>query len=450
MPTLPVRRREIFGWAMFDFANSSYTTLIITVAFGVYFTKVVDGGPSADAHWALGLTITNLLVMALSPIVGAVADDSGRKKAFLFTSYLVCVLGTAALYFAVPGEIVFALVLLVISNVAFSFGENFAGAFLPEISTPQNIGRISAFGWGIGYLGGLICLLLLRPLMDGLHWPTEQLLAPENLGTYTDLRLVWVGTALFFLLAGIPTFALLRERAPRGPKRGIVEYAAVGFRRLATTAKEIRHFSELLRFLGVFFFYQAGLTTVIAFAGIFAERTLHFTASELIGLFLLLQLSSAIGAWIFGFVQDRLGGRLTIRMTLVLWIGVCVGSYFCQSKGQFWAIALIAGLGIGSLQSASRAMVGLFSPPEKSGEFFGFWGLAGKGAYAFGPMLFGLLSAASGSQRIAILATSGLFLLGLIGMQFVDEGRGQREAAAWHTRTRPIPELENEPVSGGH
>lgn len=428
----PVRRREIFGWAMFDFANSSYTTLIITVAFSVYFTKVVAAGPEADWWWGVGIAVSNLLVMVTSPIVGAVADDSGRKKLFLFASYVLCVVGTAALFFAQPGQVTFALALLVVSNVAFSFGENFAGAFLPEISTPRNIGRVSAFGWSIGYFGGLLCLLLARPLLSGLHWPRQQLLAPENAGVYLDLRLAWVLTAGFFLLAAIPTFVLLRERAPRGPRRSLMGYASAGFSRLATTVREARHFSELVRFLVVFFLYQAGLTTVVAFASIFAERTLSFTADELIGLFLMLQLSSAGGAMGFGWLQDRFGGRSTIRVTLVLWVIVCVGSYFCYSKAVFWALALTAGLGIGSLQSASRALVGLFSPPEKSGEFFGLWGLAGKGAYFFGPLVFGLISSASGSQRVAILSTALFFIAGLVGMQWIDERRGHREAEAWH------------------
>ncbi len=185
-----------------------------------------------------------------------------------------------------------------------------------------------------------------------------------------------------------------------------------GFGRLASTAHSVRHFSELVRFLTVFFVYSMGLTSVIAFAGIFAERTLHFTSTELIYLFIALQLSSAVGAFVFGFLQDQIGASRTIQITLVLWILVCAGVYFCQTKGLFWGVALGAGLGIGSLQSASRGLVGLFSPPEKSGEFFGFWGLAGKGAYMLGPFLFGLISTGSGSQRVAILSTAVFFIAG--------------------------------------
>ena len=204
-----------------------------------------------------------------------------------------------------------------------------------------------------------------------------------------------------------------------------------GFGRIASTAHSVRHFSELVRFLSVFFVYSMGLTSVIAFAGIFAERTLHFTSSEVVYLFIALQLTSAGGAFLFGFLQDRMGASRTIQITLVIWILVCVGVYFCETKALFWWLALGAGLGIGSLQSASRGLVGLFSPPEKSGEFFGFWGLAGKGAYMLGPFIFGLISTATGSQRVAILSTALFFIAGLIGMAFVNEKRGHEEAASW-------------------
>lgn len=428
----PPRRREIFGWAMFDFANSSYTTIIVTVAFSVYFTQVVAPPGRGDFFWGTGILIGNLIVLLLSPVVGAIADDSGRKKLFLAATYATCVLGTALLYFVAPGQVGLGLALLILSFVGFSFGENLAGAFLPEISTPANIGRISGFGWGLGYFGGLASLLLVYPLITG-GFTAEN--APR-------LRLAWLVTALFFLLAALPTFLFLRERAPRG-NRTAAEYVRAGFGRVGTTFRSVRRFSELVRFLAVYFLFYAGLTSVVAFAGIFAVQSLGFTPQEMIFLFILLQLSSAGGAFLFGWVQDRLGASRTIQMTLVLWILVCAATYLCgegsevvafgrTGKQLFWGVALASGLGIGSLQSASRGVVGLFSPPEKSGEFFGFWGLAGKAAYMVGPFIFGLISSAAGSQRIAMLSTAAFFVAGLIGMTFVDERRGLAEAEAWH------------------
>lgn len=415
----PPSRGEILSWAMFDFANSSYTTIIVTVAFGVYFTRLVAPPGEGDSLWGWGIAIGNLIVLLLSPILGAIADDSGRKKLFLFFTYATCVLGTAALWFVTPGKVGLALILFVISFIGFSFGENLAGAFLPEISTPKNIGKISGLGWGLGYFGGLGSLLLVQPLLAGDF-------AESNLG---NLRLAWVVTALFFMVSALPTFLFLRERAPRGTS-SVSQYVRDGFLRLGETARSVGHFSEVLRFLIVFFLYSAGLNSVVAFAGIFAANTLGFTFKELIFLFILLQLSSAGGAFLFGGLQDRLGAARTIQITLVLWVLVCAGVYMVHTKQAFWPVALFAGLGIGSLQSASRALVGLMAPPEKSAEFFGFWGLFGKAAYMVGPLIFGLIASA-GSQRVAMLSTAAFFILGLIGMSFVDEKRGLAAARAW-------------------
>lgn len=421
--TPPVKRREIFGWAMFDFANSSYTTIIVTVAYSIYFTKMLAPAESADWWWGVAVAISNAIVLATAPIVGAIADGSGRKKLFLAATYLVCVGGTAALYFVLPGQLALGILLFVVSNVAFSFGENFAGAFLPEISTPKNIGKISGFGWGLGYFGGLGSLLLVLPLLSG----------GFDIGNLENLRLTWVATAGFFLLAGIPTMVLLRERAERGPARSLWGYSREGFERLRDTLVSLRHFSELARFLVVFVIYSSGLMAVIAYSAVYAERTIGFEAADLTKMFIILQISSAAGALLFGWIQDRLGAKPTVQVTLLLWIAVAVAAYLTTSKTTFLYVALAAGLGIGSLQSASRAIVGLFSPPEKSGEFFGFWGLAQRAAYIVGSVAFGAFSSISGSQRTAILATGAFFVVGLLAMTWISIERGRAAAEAWET-----------------
>ena len=422
----PVRPREIVAWAMFDFANSGYTTLIVTVAFSVYFTKLVAPGERADFLWGTGILVSNLIVILLAPTVGAMADDTGRKKLFLVGTYLLCVAGSAGLFWVLPGYVALGLTLFIASNVGFSLGENLVAAFLPEISTPANVGRVSGFGWGLGYFGGLLCLALTWPLLSG----------GFELANLSSLRLVGPVTGAFFLVAALPTFLFLRERAPRRPPRPLGAYARSSFGRLATTARSLRHFSELARFLAVFFVFSCGLSTVIGFAAIYAERTIGFTAGELIGMFLLLQLSAAGGAFLFGWIQDSIGARRTIQMTLVLWLFVSAGAALAATKAMFWGVAIAAGLGIGSLQSASRAMVGLFSPVGKNGEFFGFWGLAGKGAFIVGPFIFGALSSASGSQRMAIGINALFFVAGLIGMAWIDERRGLAAAEAWNAATR--------------
>jgi UMF1 family MFS transporter len=396
---------------MFDFANSSFTTLIVTVAFSVYFTKLVAPGDRADLLWGVGLAIANLLVVLLAPAVGAAADAAGRKKAFLFATYLLCVTGTLALWWVRPGAVVLGLVLFVVADVGFALGGGLISAFLPEIATPRTMGRVSGLGWGLGYFGGLACLVLARPLLAGGF-------TADNL---QGLRLTWVVTGLFFLLAGIPTFALLRERAPRHPLGGAAGAARNAYLRLRTTARSLRHFSELARFLVVALLATSGLSAVIAFSAVYAERTIGFGPDDLILLFIALQLTAAAGAVGFGYAQDWLGGKRTIALTLVLWIGVCLGAAAVTTKGAYWVVALIAGLGIGSLQSTA----------EKSGEFFGFWNLAGQLAGAAGPLAFGLISSLTGSQRQAVLVIAMFFVVSLVGLFWVNEDRGRAAAAAW-------------------
>jgi UMF1 family MFS transporter len=417
----PPARREIFGWAMFDFANSSYTTIIVTVAFSVYFTTLVAPGGRGDFLWGIALTLSNVAIILTAPILGAIADGAGRKKQFLAGTWLLCVVATAALYLVGPGDVGLALALFVASNLGYALGETLSSAFLPEISTPDNVGRISGLGWGLGYLGGLGSLLLARPLLAGGF-------VVDNVD---NLRKVWLLTAAFFLLAALPTFLLLKERAPRPPRASPGRLARRGLRRMAATVRDFRSFTELARFLGVYFLYACGLMTVISFSGVFASKTLEFSGNELIVLFLLLQITSSAGALIGGLLQDRFGSRDTIRLILVVWIGVCVAVYLAQTKSAFWAAALVAGLALGSLMASSRALVGLLSPVGKSGELFGFWGLTMRAAYAVGPAIFGGISAAVGSQRVAVLSTVGWFVLGLAGMQRIDEERGLKQAESW-------------------
>ena len=406
---------------MFDFANSAYTTIIVTVAFSIYFTKLVTPGASADWWWSVAVAISNAIVLLLAPVLGAIADGSGRKKPFLVAMWLLCVLGTAGLYFVTPGALVLGIVLFVLSNCAYAFGETMVGGFLPEISTPKNIGRISGFGWGLGYLGGLGSLVLIKPLIMG----------GFTVANLPNLRLAWVATAAFFFVGALPTVLFLRERAERTQGRSAGELTVEGFRRIASTWKSLKKFSELAWFLGAFFVYSCGLMAVIAFAAIYAERTIGFASGDIIVLFIALQVAAAVGAVAFGWIQDRLGPKRCLEIALLLWLMVSVCAFLATTKAQFWPVALGAGLGIGALQSASRALVGLFSPVAKSGEFFGFWGLALRAAYVVGVFVFGSLSSATGSQRTAILVNGVFFLVGLIALLKVDVERGRAAAEAW-------------------
>ncbi len=411
--------KEIFGWAMFDFANSSYTTVIITAIFNVYFVNTIvgDESNSGDFLWAIALSLSYFLVALLAPIIGAIADYSSQRKRFLFYSYLVCVIFTFLLIFTGKGTLTLAIIFLVLSNAGFAFSENLVSSFLPEIATKENMGRISGYGWGLGYFGGIFSLVgslfLLNVFKD----------------TWFEVRSTFAFTAIFFAVSAIPTFIWLRERTLAKPKvKGLLNYAKIGYQRLGKTFAHIRQFQELIKLLFAFFLYYAGLATVISYAAIYAKKTFRFSDESIILLLIISNSTAALGAILFGFIQDRIGAKKTLVSTLILWILVITGIYFTNSKSAFWVLTSMAGLGIGSTQSATRAMVGLFSPKTKSAEFFGFWGFFGKLSAILGIGAFGLLSLITDSQKLAMLSTITLFVLGFLLLMPVNEAKGIKNA----------------------
>ncbi len=397
----PVRRREIFGWCCFDFANSAYTTIIITVIYSVYFAKTVAGGsPRAAAWWGITLALAQFVVLLVSPLVGAITDIRANKKTFLAVTAALCSVSTLSLYFVGPGEVVFALVLVGLGTVAFYLSENICAGFLPEISTPENAGRISGYGWSFGYFGGLLSLFVALIMIDFGR-------APENTPA------TFVMTGFFFAFAALPTLLLLRERAvprPLPPGTNLIKASwGENLRSLAT----LREHRTLAIFFVALFFATAGLTAVIAFASLFANEVLHLTLNESIKLFIVLQLAGVAGAWGFGILQDRAGPKPALALSLALWVAVCAAAAWCPNKTWFYIVGAGAGIALGAFQSGGRAVVALFTPPGKSGEYFGFWGFFGKLAGVVGQPIFGLLAAWLG-YRAAILANAGFFLVGLL------------------------------------
>lgn len=419
-PPFPAPRWEIFSWCMFDFANSSFTTAITTVIFAVYFNKVIcaDRPDSADRLWGLANAISQTIVLLTAPIVGAIADFSGAKKKFLTVSWLGCCLFTACLWFATKGDVWTGMTILILANMFYSAGENLTASFLPELTKPENMGKVSGYGWAWGYVGGLCSLALCFPLIrHGI-----------DLDHSTQVRATNLVTGAFFFVAALPTIFLLRERKSPQPLPPGQTYLTYGWKQIFDTIKRVKQFRELAKFLGVFLVYNCGITIIVCFASVYADKTLKLGPLDLIVFFLILQVTSAIGAFVFGFVQDRWGARLTLNLALVIWLGVCLGAYFVTSKGWFYVIGNFAGLSIGASQSGARALVGVLSPPSRSAEFFGFWGLFWKLSSVVGPYVFGAVSSAAGSQRPAILVTGGFFLAGIVGLLFIDEKAGRQAA----------------------
>jgi MFS transporter, UMF1 family len=426
-------KREILSWCFFDFANSAFTTIIITIVYSVYFRNIIAAGRTdGDRLWALGNTISQILVLLSAPLLGAIADFSASKKKFLFVSYLLCVTFTGLLTFTSQGEILFALVLFIVANFAFSSGENLIASFLPEIARPEDMGKISGFGWALGYIGGLLSLVLCFPFL-------KPGFGMENA---PNLRMTNLVVAAFFLLAGIPTFLWVRERKKSSDLPPGRSYVSVGLERIRETFAHIRRFRELFRFLVLFGIYNCGVTTVVVFAAIYAVETIQLTPGEFLLFFLITQISASVGAFLFGLVQDRIGAKNTIYATLMIWLATIAGAYFSTDRTTFFIVGNLAGLGLGSSQSAARALVGMFSPVEKSAEFFGFWGLFWKLSTAVGPLVFGLLSSGTGNQRIAILATGIFFVIGIAGLRFINEKAGVAAARAYTASSAaPDPQL---------
>ncbi len=421
-PLPPVKSREIFGWCMYDAADSAFTTVIVTVLYAPYFSKIVVGDSGrADMLWGQAASISEVFVAILAPIMGAIADFSGSRKKFLGLCALIIVFFTASLWFVGPGAVMLGFWLYVIANIGFAGGGVFIDSFLPGISNETNAGRISGRKWAIGYLSGMISLLVCFPLAKNIvDNPSSQQLS--------QARMIPVTVAVYYAIMVIPTFVFLRERSlPRRLPAGET-YLTIGFRQVVRTLRHIRQYRELFKLLIAFLVYNDGVVTVIYFAALYATVTIGFNTTELTIMFFLLNIVAAGGAFGFGFIADRIGQKRTIYISLAIWIAAVTLAYFTYTKSLFYVVATMAGLGLGSCQSVTRSLLALFTPKENAAEFFGFLGIAGKALAFLGPLMFGIISQQTGSQRPAILAIGAFFIAGIILLSFVNEERGKAAA----------------------
>ncbi|HEX7250197.1 MAG TPA: MFS transporter [Burkholderiales bacterium] len=407
-----VKLREVWAWSMYDFANSAYTTVVITAVFGAYFVSAVAG----NAHWATfawtcALSVSYLAILATGPLVGAWADAHAAKKKLLLLSTAGCVLFTAALYCAGPGGVALALILVALSNYFFGTGENLIAAFLPELADSRAMGRVSGWGWSFGYLGGLAALGICLAYILGSGRPASE-----------SVPVTMLITAGFFLVAATPTFLFLRERAVPQPM-------ASPWKRTLQTARNAAAYRDLFRFLICIVFYQAGITAVISLAAIYAEQAMKFTTQQTITLILVVNITAAVGAFGFGYLQDAIGHVRSVAVTLVGWIVMVVLAGLAEGAAMFWIAANLAGLCMGSSQAAGRAIVGYLAPPARLAEFFGLWGLAVKAASIFGPITYGAVTYIfPGNHRLGIFVTGIYFVVGLALLKTIDVERGRRAA----------------------
>ena len=389
-------KKKIFIWTLFDFANTSFSIVVVTFLYAVYFKKVVaEGQPIGDLYWSLGTSIAMIITAIISPILGAIADYSAGKKRFLLFFTLLCVAATSSLFFVGSGNVFMGVVIFILANVGFEAGLVFYDAFLPEITEPKNYGRVSGYGFAMGYLGSLATLAIIFPFIQA-----------------EMIKESFPVAALFFLIFSLPLFIYLKDN-----RKKVVEhesYFKIGVTRVWNTLSHLKNYKNLTTFLLAYFFYIEGVNTIIFFSGNYASTTLGFSETELLIFFLTVQTTAIAGSVLLGIVADSIGQKKTIMITLVMWLLTVLIAFVVQDKNGFYVVGLIAGAAMGSSQSTSRSMMSKLTPPERKTEFFGFYSFFGKSSAVIGPLVFGLVSFISGDQRLAIISIGLFFVVGLL------------------------------------
>lgn len=426
-------RRERWAWYLYDFGNSAYASVVLLAVYSAYFQKRVVGGAEGTRLWGWALFIAMLAVALSSPVLGAIADFGGAKKRFLLIFTALSCLFTAGLFFAVPGAVLIGMAFFILAEIGYRVSQVFYNGLLPEIAAPEEMGRVSGYGWAIGTAGGIVVLFLIMPL-------------DKLIGGDLSARLSLVVTAVFFALFALPVFFWLRERAQPQQLPAGENYLGVAFRQLWRTIKTAGRFKEFVKFIIAFLVYNDGIIMALDFSAIIGAGLFGLDQQQLIVFFIIVQLTNVVGAFGFGYLVDRIGGKRSLVIALLMMIGVVLSLYFAQTATAFFVIGAAAGVAMAGAQSVSRTMVAFFAPPGQSAEFYGFFAFAGRTSSFIGPAVFGTLAAELAlwyqaqdvgreqaeqmGLRLAVLSIAVFLLAGLILLAFVDERRAQREGAA--------------------
>jgi UMF1 family MFS transporter len=398
-------KKQIVSWTLYDFANSSYSAVIAAVVFPVYYTQFIVGNEAGqgDLWWGRAISVSMAIVALSSPFLGGIADYGGLRKRFLFLYTALSVMAVACLSLLDKGMLLQGFVLASIANLGMEGGLVFYNSFLPRIVPPDYQGRVSAWGFGVGYAGSILSLLLALPLVR-----TERFAA------------TWLMTACLFALFSVPAFLFLP--ADGKEKSSVLEAALKGFRYALRNLREMWERRELRKFWIAYLLYEDGVNTVIGFSSIFAATTLAFQPRDLIALYLVVQVTALLGAFAMAKPIDRWGCKRVVILSLLLWTSVTAIAFFIRTQLQFWFLASFAGLGLGTVQAATRAFYVQFIPEGKEAEYFGVYSLVGKSSAILGPLVFGQLSFTFRSQRPAILSVAAFFLLGMLLLARVKGG----------------------------
>ena len=400
-----LNKKHVISWTLFDFANSSYSAVIASVIFPVYYVNVIVGNEKGlgDLWWGRVISLSMAIVAISSPFLGGIADYGGIRKRFLFIYTALSICSITGFSILDKGMIIQGFVLATIANIGMEGGFVFYNSFLPRIAPRQYQGRVSAWGFGVGYAGSIVSLLLAIPLIRN-----------------NQFEATWLMVSVFFAICSAPAFLFLPGDTKS--KLSIINAGIKGLRFTIKTLKEIWGKRELKKFLISYLIYEDGVNTVIVFSSIFAATTLGFRPQELIFIYLIVQTTALLGAFIMAKSIDYWGPRKVVMLSLVMWTFVATVAFFVQTKTQFWALASFAGLGLGTIQAATRAMYTQFIPEAREAEYFGIYSLVGKSSAIVGPLIFGLISSSFGSQRPAILFVAAFFLVGMIILKAVKGG----------------------------
>ena len=419
---------------MYDFANSAFATTILAVIFNQYFATIVAGGEKGveffgfrlhgASFFTFSVAFSMVISAVISPLLGAVADASASKKKFLMVFCYTAILFTGLLYFVHAGNYWRGAIFFIIANIGFAGGNVYYNAFLPEISTDENIGRISGLGWALGYIGGGALLAINLIMLKYPGW----LGFPAGYFTVQDC---FLSVAFWWLIFSLPTFLLLRERAQKTLPSFGKSYFAEGYQRLRHTFRRIRTFRELTKFLVAYLIYNDGIETVIIMASIFGAQVLGMETGEIILFFLMIQGIAFFGSILFGFLADAMGNKRAVMISLGIWSLIVVWAFtlgiLWDPKTEYWILGGLAGLVMGGSQAASRSLQGIFTPDATSAEFYGFFAVSGKFASVFGPLIYGILVAITGNVQSGILSVLLFFIVGMAILWTVDEKKGMEE-----------------------
>lgn len=431
LPAARLKRREQWAWYLYDFGNSAFAAVVLLAVYATYFQGTVVGGAEGSRLWGLSIGIAMFVVAIISPVLGAIADFSASKKEFLFAFTLLCVIFTGLLFFVREGNVFTGMLFLILAEIGYRSSQVFYDAILPDIAEPDEMGRVSGNGWAIGSFGGIVCLLIVLALI-------------MLVGGQFIVRISFVITAVFFAVSTIPMFLWYKNHGKRQALKAGETHFSIAFGRLWRSFKEIKNFKELIKFFVAFLIYNDGIIMTLDFAAIYGAVMYGLESQQLIIFMIIVQITSVMGAYLFGIIADKVQGKVSLAISLVMMIAVIIALYFNQTLTGFFILGGLAGFALTGVQSVSRMLVGQLSPKNRAGEFYGFFAVVGRTSSFIGPALYGWIAAElalsfegrgmlvaaaeKAGQQIAMQTVNIFLLVGLVLLMFVNFKKGRKTA----------------------